>query len=345
MARTTWNSKTPCCLCPEIAQKGVLRRPSSENQSSIQGTMSILPERISQRQPGIYEINLKKMQSKVSNYGSCPVYGESSNLCPVKPSCTLKAFAGTLRGYTRVWNPAFTQAGSFYRAFVDKEFIGLNFQTSTLTSYISFAEEKRHGYVKTGFAGFWPLFSIPAFSFFPAGSFDYSDFCGLVLLGSLFLNLIRMNFLLSDLEIFSLYQAAAKIVLLIWIVRYNIRHKVQTADNDYNRFWYFVSFLFLILFFGLLFFLFKEWVGLLANFAITSLSGKVSIDVLSFFIFRCRQLSLPPIFSWWFQTRLRCLSSTLSGEENEKILIALSFIIFTAACGPIWWTGIWAVCA
>lgn len=35
-------------------------------------------------------------------------------------------------------------------------------------------------------------------------------FCGLVLLGSLFLNLIRMNFLLSDLEIFSLYQAAAK---------------------------------------------------------------------------------------------------------------------------------------
>ena len=51
-----------------------------------------------------------------------------------------------------------------------------------------------------------------------------------------------------------------------------------------------VSFLFLILFFGLLFFLFKEWVGLLANFAITSLSGKVSIDVLSFFIF-----SLPAI--------------------------------------------------
>jgi len=79
-------------------------------------------------------------------------------------------------------------------------------------------------------------------------------------------------------------------VLLIWIVRYNIRHKVQIADNDYNRFWYFVSFLFLILFFGLLFFLFKEWVGLLANFAITSLSGKVSIDVLSFFIF-----SLPAI--------------------------------------------------
>lgn len=82
----------------------------------------------------------------------------------------------------------------FYRAFVDKEFIGLNFQPSALTSYISFAEEKRHGYVKTGFAGFWPLFSVPAFSFFPAGSFDYSDFCGLVLLGSLFLNLIRMNF-------------------------------------------------------------------------------------------------------------------------------------------------------
>lgn len=42
----------------------------------------------------------------------------------------------------------------FYGAFVDKEFIGLNFQPSALTSYISFAEEKRHGYVKTGFAGF-----------------------------------------------------------------------------------------------------------------------------------------------------------------------------------------------
>ena len=116
-------------------------------------------------------------------------------------------------------------------------------------------------------------------------------FCGLVLLGSLFFEFDQNELFYYPTWKYSLFiKLLPKIVLLIWIVRYNIRHKVQTADNDYNRFWYFVSFLFLILFFGLLFFLFKEWVGLLANFAITSLSGKVSIDVLSFFIF-----SLPAI--------------------------------------------------
>ena len=104
-------------------------------------------------------------------------------------------------------------------------------------------------------------------------------FCGLVLLGSLFFEFDQNELFYYPTWKYSLFiKLLPKIVLLIWIVRYNIRHKVQTADNDYNRFWYFVSFLF------------QEWVGLLANFAITSLSGKVSIDVLSFFIF-----SLPAI--------------------------------------------------
>lgn len=76
------------------------------------------------------------------------------------------------------------------------------------------------------------MFSAQAFSFFPASSFDYSDFfvdwrCWAVC----FLNLIRMNFFYYPNWKYSLFiKLLPKVALLIWIVRYNIHHKVQTIS-------------------------------------------------------------------------------------------------------------------
>ena len=74
----------------------------------VEGTMLIPQGRILKKLLSIYEINLKKTRSKVSQLWILTRLRVASNFRPVRPSYALKAFAGTFRVI-----PAY-EAPSFY---------------------------------------------------------------------------------------------------------------------------------------------------------------------------------------------------------------------------------------
>ena len=74
-----------------------------------------------------------------------------------------------------------------------------------------------------------------------------------------------------------------KVLLLFFLVGYNLKKGIQTSTLPNNRFLYFISTLFEIAFFIIFFFIIKEYVGTLSHIAMDRLPKNADISLLPFY--------------------------------------------------------------